>query len=115
MLGKGAATHRPRDHPRDVDHANSRHRPVACGKRLGIAIGYLDDFEQRQAIDGRRLGVCCPFVRRSDHTRDGIRVRDGVLEIECVPFRYCRGNRLFGLLGPEQPDRSLAMVRVIAM
>ena len=96
MGGERAAGDGPRDHARQIEHANAGERTVALGPRFWRGVADLLDLDQRQF--GQRFGVrrCRPFLMRAHH-RDHAAIGIGRgLERFAVPLHQ-RGLDLVAL------------------
>ena len=61
VRGEGTAADRPRDHPREVEHADAGEGTVACRERLGRRVANPLDAEQRQARKRLTLRMVVPL------------------------------------------------------
>ena len=115
MLGQGARAGRPRQHAREVEHADAGQRAVALGQRLRRAVADAHDLHQRQGGDGVGLRMLLPFGLRAHHAAGALGGDDRLLEVGGVPFGH-RSRHRGAILGHAQhAECGRAMVGEIAM
>ena len=115
VLGQRASTCRPGEHTRQVQHADTRHRPIAGGQRLRRTVADPHDLQQGQAGDGGALRMLCPLGLRSHHSAGTLGGDDRFLEIGGVPVQH-RLRHCVAVLGhPEHAQRGGAMVGEVAV
>ena len=87
VFGERARRDRAGKDARQVEHLDSRQRPLAFGERDGIGVADLGDVDQRSAGQHFAVRMLQPFGIGADDRAAGARLGDRFFEIVRIPFR----------------------------
>ena len=102
--GERSSGDRPRDHTRQVEHADARQRPLAGRQRPGRRVTDLGDLQRRQPGNRLPLRMHCPLLRGSHRRHDAAGRIGGRLECLRLPPQQRRLNTAAHIRAVEQVD-----------
>lgn len=115
MLGERAGASRPREHARQIEHADAGERARARRQWLGRAVADLDDLQERKPGDDDALRMRGPFLLRAHHAARAASLDDRCLECERVPASDRIPHRRTVLRYTEHAERGRAMMREVGV
>ena len=115
MRGERPARHRPRDHPRQIEHANAGERPVALGPRLWRGLADFRDRDQRQSGERFCLRRRRPLVMGAHEGDDAAAGIGCGLEHLAVPLHQRGLNRVTLRLAVQHLADGVAVVGKIGV
>ena len=115
MRGERPARHGTGDHPRQIEHANARKRPLAAGPGFWRRLTDLRDRDQRQSSERPSMRRCRPLLMRAHEGDDAAAGIGRGLERFAVPLHQRGLNRVTLRLAVQHLADGVAVVREVGV